>query len=153
MQLEARDGEFTAADTLQIVLYADACEHAKNQEGFVLLPGDINEDCIVNEQDQVKKPSPISSALVFILPATDGILSIRRHLPSLPILKGPGGLQYQLISSNILRVRVHTSDRSTQQGAGENLHAFAEFVEIQFAFCKVVDLRPFHADNKNRRRR
>jgi hypothetical protein len=51
LQLEASDGEFTAADTMQIVLYADACEHAKNQEGFVLLPGDINEDCIVNESD------------------------------------------------------------------------------------------------------
>ncbi|HUT45647.1 MAG TPA: hypothetical protein VMX36_05145 [Sedimentisphaerales bacterium] len=51
LQLEASDGEFTATDTMQIVLYADACEHAKNQEGFVLLPGDINEDCIVNEPD------------------------------------------------------------------------------------------------------
>jgi len=51
LQLEAGDGEFTAADTMQIGLYADACEHAKNQEGFVLLPGDINQDCIVNDLD------------------------------------------------------------------------------------------------------
>ena len=51
LQLEAGDGEFTAADTMQIVLYADACEHAKNQEGFESIPGDINEDCIVNELD------------------------------------------------------------------------------------------------------
>lgn len=51
LQFEAGDGEYTTADTLQIVLYADACEHAKNQEGFVLLPGDINQDCIVNELD------------------------------------------------------------------------------------------------------
>jgi hypothetical protein len=51
LQLEADDGEFTATDTMQIVLYADPCEHAKNQEGFELIPGDINEDCIVNELD------------------------------------------------------------------------------------------------------
>ncbi|MHC4499169.1 MAG: hypothetical protein ACYS21_08680 [Planctomycetota bacterium] len=51
LQLEAGDGEFTATDTMQIVLYPDACEHAKNQEGFELIPGDINEDCIVNELD------------------------------------------------------------------------------------------------------
>jgi len=51
LQLEASDGEYTTADTMQIMLYADACEHAKNQEGFVLIPGDINEDCIVNELD------------------------------------------------------------------------------------------------------
>jgi len=51
LQLEAGDGEFTATETMQIVLYADSCEHAKNQEGFELIPGDINEDCIVNELD------------------------------------------------------------------------------------------------------
>ena len=51
LQLEASDGEYTAADNIQIVLYADACGHAKNQEGFVLIPGDINEDCIVDELD------------------------------------------------------------------------------------------------------
>ncbi len=51
LQLEAGDGELTAANTMQIVLYTDACEHAKNQEGFEPIPGDINEDCIVNEPD------------------------------------------------------------------------------------------------------
>jgi T5SS/PEP-CTERM-associated repeat protein len=51
LQLEAGDGEFTATDTMQIVLYADPCEHARNQEEFELIPGDINEDCIVNELD------------------------------------------------------------------------------------------------------
>jgi hypothetical protein len=51
LQLEAGDGEYTTADTLHIVVYADACEHAKNQDGFALIPGDINEDCIVNELD------------------------------------------------------------------------------------------------------
>jgi len=53
LQLEAGDGEFTTTDTMQIVLFADSCEHAKNQEGFELTPGDINEDCIVNELDLV----------------------------------------------------------------------------------------------------
>ncbi|HUU19553.1 MAG TPA: hypothetical protein VMW72_20555 [Sedimentisphaerales bacterium] len=51
LQIEAGDGEFSATDTMQIVLYADPCEHAQNQEGFELIPGDINEDCIVNELD------------------------------------------------------------------------------------------------------
>ncbi|MCP4260036.1 MAG: hypothetical protein GY774_21350 [Planctomycetes bacterium] len=51
LQLEAGDGELTATDTMQILLYADSCEHAKNQEDFEQIPGDINEDCIVNEQD------------------------------------------------------------------------------------------------------
>jgi len=44
IQLEACDGEYTTADTMQIVLYTDACERAKNQERFALIPGDINED-------------------------------------------------------------------------------------------------------------
>ena len=51
LQLDASDGQYTTIDTMQIVLYADACEHAKNQEGFVLIPGDINEDCIVDDLD------------------------------------------------------------------------------------------------------
>jgi T5SS/PEP-CTERM-associated repeat protein len=51
LQLEAGDGEFTATDTMQIVLYADSCEHASNQEGFELIPGDINHDCIVDDLD------------------------------------------------------------------------------------------------------
>jgi hypothetical protein len=52
LQLEAGDGEYTATDTVQIIVYADACEHAANQEGFEWIPGDINHDCIVNELDQ-----------------------------------------------------------------------------------------------------
>ncbi len=52
LQLEAGDGEYTAADTVQIIVYADACEHASNQEGFEWIPGDVNHDCIVNELDQ-----------------------------------------------------------------------------------------------------
>jgi T5SS/PEP-CTERM-associated repeat protein len=52
LQLEAGDGEYTTTDTIQIVVYAYACEHASNQEGFEWIPGDINHDCIVDELDQ-----------------------------------------------------------------------------------------------------
>ena len=52
LQIEASDGQLTVTDTKQIVLYADACEHALNQEGFEWIPGDINHDCIVDETDQ-----------------------------------------------------------------------------------------------------
>jgi len=51
LQLEAGDGEYTTADTVQIIVYADACEHASNQDGFEWIPGDINHDCIVDELD------------------------------------------------------------------------------------------------------
>ena len=51
LQLEAGDGEFTVADTMAIVLYADACEHAQNQEGFEWLAGDIDRDCKVDLRD------------------------------------------------------------------------------------------------------
>jgi len=51
LQIEARNGEYTTTDTMQIVLYADACEHALNQEGFEWLPGDINHDCVVDDLD------------------------------------------------------------------------------------------------------
>ena len=52
LQLEAGDGEFTATDTVQIIVYSDACEHASNQEGFEWIPGDVNHDCSVDELDQ-----------------------------------------------------------------------------------------------------
>lgn len=52
LQLEAGDGEFTATDTVQVIVYADACEHASNQEGFEWIPGDVNHDCSVDELDQ-----------------------------------------------------------------------------------------------------
>jgi len=51
LQLEAGDGEFTVADTMEIVLYADACEHAQHQEGFEWLAGDIDRDCEVDFLD------------------------------------------------------------------------------------------------------
>ena len=53
LQLEAGDGEHTTTDTMQIVLYADSCEHAQNQEGFERLAGDTNDDCNVDYQDLV----------------------------------------------------------------------------------------------------
>ena len=39
-------------DTMDIVLYEDACDHAQNQEGFEWIPGDLNQDCVVNELDE-----------------------------------------------------------------------------------------------------
>ena len=51
LQLEAGDGELTGTDTMQIVLYADSCEHASNQEGFEWFVGDINHDCKVDFVD------------------------------------------------------------------------------------------------------
>jgi len=51
LQLQASDGEFTDIDTVQIVLYADSCEHARNQPDFVRLPGDTNDDCKVDFLD------------------------------------------------------------------------------------------------------
>ena len=51
LQLEAGDGEYSTTDTMKIVLYADACEHASNQEGFEWIDADINHDCIVDDLD------------------------------------------------------------------------------------------------------
>jgi hypothetical protein len=50
-QIEATDGELSDTDTVQIILYADSCEHARNQPGFVRLPGDTNDDCVVDLRD------------------------------------------------------------------------------------------------------
>ncbi|MCF7974116.1 MAG: hypothetical protein K9N55_09900 [Phycisphaerae bacterium] len=51
LQFEAGDGEFVTTDTLQIMLYADACDHARHQAGFEILLGDTNNDCIVDFRD------------------------------------------------------------------------------------------------------
>ena len=51
LQLEANDGELIDTDTIRIVLYADSCEHARNQPDFVRLPGDTNDDCKVDFLD------------------------------------------------------------------------------------------------------
>jgi len=53
LQLEAFDGEYSGSDTVTINVYNDSCEAAKSLPDFELLPGDINEDCIVNELDIV----------------------------------------------------------------------------------------------------
>ena len=51
LQLEADDGEYTGSNTITINVFADGCEAAKSLPDFKLIPGDINEDCIVNELD------------------------------------------------------------------------------------------------------
>ncbi|UCG46850.1 MAG: hypothetical protein JSU94_15290, partial [Phycisphaerales bacterium] len=51
LRLEAGDGEYTESDDMRIVLYADSCEHARNQDGFVQLAGDVNSDCRVDFLD------------------------------------------------------------------------------------------------------
>jgi hypothetical protein len=51
VQLEATDGEFITTDTMQIVVYSDACEHASHQPGFVRLSTDFNRDCTVDLLD------------------------------------------------------------------------------------------------------
>ena len=51
LQLEANDGEYTGSHKVTINVYADGCEAAKSLPDFQLIPGDINEDCIVNELD------------------------------------------------------------------------------------------------------
>ncbi|KPK34143.1 MAG: hypothetical protein AMJ65_18775 [Phycisphaerae bacterium SG8_4] len=51
LQLEADDGEYTGSHTVTIDVYADGCEAAKSLPGFQLIPGDLNEDCVVNELD------------------------------------------------------------------------------------------------------
>ncbi len=51
LQLEADDGEYIGSSTVTINVFADGCEAAKSLPDFQLIPGDINEDCIVNELD------------------------------------------------------------------------------------------------------
>jgi len=51
LQLQANDGEYTGSAMVTIDVYADGCEAAKSLPDFQLIPGDINEDCIVNELD------------------------------------------------------------------------------------------------------
>ena len=51
LQLEADDGEYTGSHTVTIEVYADGCQAAKSLLDFQLIPGDINEDCIVDELD------------------------------------------------------------------------------------------------------
>lgn len=51
LQLEADDGEYTGSNTVTVNVFADGCEAAKSLPDFELIPGDINEDCVVNELD------------------------------------------------------------------------------------------------------
>jgi hypothetical protein len=51
LQLEATDGEYSVTDTMQIIVYEDACTHASNQPGFAWLAGDVNHDCRVDILD------------------------------------------------------------------------------------------------------
>jgi hypothetical protein len=51
LQLEADDGEYTGSNTVTINVFNDGCEAAKSLPDFQLIPGDINEDCIVNDLD------------------------------------------------------------------------------------------------------
>jgi hypothetical protein len=53
LKLEANDGEYTGSDTVTINVYNDGCEAAKSLPDFEPLPGDINEDCIVDVLDIV----------------------------------------------------------------------------------------------------
>jgi hypothetical protein len=49
--LEADDGEYKGSNMVTVNVFVDGCEAAKSLPGFELIPGDINEDCIVNEKD------------------------------------------------------------------------------------------------------
>ncbi len=51
LQLKADDSEYTGSNIVTINVFADGCEAAKSLPDFKLIPGDINEDCIVNELD------------------------------------------------------------------------------------------------------
>ncbi|MBN2513817.1 MAG: hypothetical protein JXB18_12840 [Sedimentisphaerales bacterium] len=51
LQFEGTDGEYLVADTMQIIVYLDACEHASYQPGFVWFSADYNHDCKVDILD------------------------------------------------------------------------------------------------------
>jgi hypothetical protein len=51
LQLEADDGEYKGSNTVTINVFNDGCEAAKSLPDFELIPGDINEDCVVDEKD------------------------------------------------------------------------------------------------------
>jgi hypothetical protein len=51
LQLEASDGEYTGSDTVTINVYNDGCEAAQSLPDYVGYPGDLNDDCIVDELD------------------------------------------------------------------------------------------------------
>ena len=51
LQLEAFDGEYTGSDTVTINVYNDSCEAAQAVPGYEPFPGDVNGDCIFDQQD------------------------------------------------------------------------------------------------------
>ena len=51
LQLEAVYGEYTGSNTVKVKVFSHGCESAKSLPDFELIPGDINEDCVVNELD------------------------------------------------------------------------------------------------------
>ncbi|MBN1509256.1 MAG: hypothetical protein JW955_20595 [Sedimentisphaerales bacterium] len=51
LQITANDGEKTGSDTLTINVYNDSCEAAQSLPDYVPIPGDINGDCRVNDED------------------------------------------------------------------------------------------------------
>jgi hypothetical protein len=51
LELTANDGEKTGSDTLTINVYNNSCEAAQSLPGYVPLPGDLNGDCLVNDED------------------------------------------------------------------------------------------------------
>jgi hypothetical protein len=51
LKLEANDGEYTGSDTITINVFNDSCEAAQSLPGYAPLPGDLNGDCRVNDED------------------------------------------------------------------------------------------------------
>jgi len=51
LQLEADDGERRGSGAVTIKVYADGCEATKSLPDFQLIPGDLDEDRMVNELD------------------------------------------------------------------------------------------------------
>jgi hypothetical protein len=41
----------SASDTVTINVFANSCEAAKSLPGYQPLPGDLNDDCVVNDAD------------------------------------------------------------------------------------------------------
>jgi len=51
LQLEASDGQYSGSDTVTINVYHDGCQAAQSLPDYVLLVGDLNGDCGVDELD------------------------------------------------------------------------------------------------------
>jgi len=51
LQLEAFDGEYAGSDTLTINVYSDSCQAAQSLPDYEPFPGDVNGDCIFNQDD------------------------------------------------------------------------------------------------------